>query len=214
MGTGGWYVSQGLARQLHNIQTDGIEALANNYMGASGKFPADYTQEQIDALKQRVDKAGYLAMTVQDQIGIVTQIIDTIQIALNIFGAIALLAASFGIVNTLLMAVNERTREIGLMKALGSSRRSIFDIFSLEAVSLGFWGALLGVLVSIGIGAIVNPIASDTFLKDFEGFNLLAFPLLPSLGIIGLIMLIAFIAGAMPSLKASRLNPIEALRYE
>ena len=214
MGTGGWYVSQGLARQLHNIQTDGIEALANNYMGASGKFPADYTQEQIDALKQRVDKAGYLAMTVQDQIGIVTQIIDTIQIALNIFGAIALLAASFGIVNTLLMAVNERTREIGLMKALGSSRRSIFGIFSLEAVSLGFWGALLGVLVSIGIGAIVNPIASDTFLKDFEGFNLLAFPLLPSLGIIGLIMLIAFIAGAMPSLKASRLNPIEALRYE
>ena len=100
------------------------------------------------------------------------------------------------------------------MKALGSSRRSIFGIFSLEAISLGFWGALLGVLTSMGIGTIVNPIASSTFLADFDGFNLLAFPLLPSAGIIALIMVIAFIAGALPSLKASRLNPIEALRYE
>lgn len=214
LGSGGWYISRGLAKELHQIQTANIESLANNYLGATAKFPSNYSPEQIEALKKRVDKAGYAAMTLQDQIGIVKQIIDTIQIALNIFGGIALLAASFGIVNTLLMAVNERTREIGLMKALGSSRRSIFSIFSIEAISLGFWGSLLGVLASMGIGAIVNPIAADTFLKDFEGFHLLAFPPLPSIGIIGLIMLISFIAGALPSLKASRLNPIEALRYE
>lgn len=214
MSTGGWYFSPELAKTIHETQTSGVASLADNYVAATAKFPADYTDEQIADLKTRVDNAGYSAMTVKDQIGIITNIIDTIQIALNIFGGIALLAASFGIVNTLLMAVNERTREIGLMKALGASRRSIFSIFSLEAISLGFWGALLGVLASMGIGALVNPIASDTFLKDFEGFSLLAFPLLPSLGIIGLIMLIAFIAGALPSLKASRLNPIEALRYE
>jgi putative ABC transport system permease protein len=214
LGAGGWYVSNGVTRTIHDAQTKGVATLENSFMAATAKFPKDYTQEQIDNLKQRVDKAGFSAMTVQDQIGIVNQVIDTIQIALNIFGAIALLAASFGIVNTLLMAVNERTREIGLMKALGTSRRTIFSIFSVEAISLGFWGSLLGVLASMGIGAIVNPIATETFLKDFEGFELLAFPLLPSLGIIGLIMLIAFLAGALPSIKASRLNPIEALRYE
>lgn len=214
MSAGGWHVSPVLARSIHETQTSGVASLEESYIAATAKFPADYTDEQISELKSRVEDAGYMAMTVKDQIGIITSIIDTIQVALNIFGGIALLAASFGIVNTLLMAVNERTREIGLMKALGASRRSIFSIFSLEAISIGFWGALLGVLASMGIGAIVNPIASDTFLADFEGFNLLAFPLLPSLGIIGLIMLIAFIAGALPSLKASRLNPIEALRYE
>ena len=212
--TGGWFVSPKLARSIHDIQTNGVASLQDNYIQASAQFPTDYTDEQLTALKKRIDDAGYTATTVEDQIGIINQIISTIQIALNIFGGIALLAASFGIVNTLLMAVNERTREIGLMKALGSSRRSIFGIFSLEAISLGFWGALLGVLASMGAGVIVNPIASSTFLADFDGFNLLAFPLLPSAGIIALIMAIAFIAGALPSLKASRLNPIEALRYE
>lgn len=214
MSSGGWYFSPKLAQSIHDTRTSGVASLSQSFMAVTAKFPTNYSQEQINTLKQRVDKAGYMAMTVKDQIGIITNIINTIQVALNIFGGIALLAASFGIVNTLLMAVNERTREIGLMKALGASRRSIFGIFSLEAISLGFWGALLGVLASMGVGAIVNPLASDSFLKDFDGFNLLAFPIMPSLGIIGLIMAIAFIAGALPSLKASRLNPIDALRYE
>lgn len=215
LGSQGWYISYGLAQTMHDQITKGIPALTGSYMAVLATFDPNLSQPEIDALKQRVQDAGdFDAITFQDQLGTIGKVVDTILIGLNIFGAIALLAASFGIVNTLLMAVNERTREIGLMKALGSSRWAIFGIFSMEAISLGFWGSLLGVLTSMGIGAIVNPIASDTFLKDFEGFDLLAFPILPSVAIIALIMLIAFLAGALPSIKASRLNPIEALRYE
>jgi putative ABC transport system permease protein len=215
LGSGGWYLSYTLSKNIHQQMTAGVASLSDAYVAVGAQFDSSLTTSQIAQLKNTIESAGnYQAQTFQERIGTIGKVIDTVIIGLNIFGAIALLAASFGIVNTLLMAVNERTREIGLMKALGTSRRSIFALFSMEAISLGLWGSLLGVLMSMGIGAIVNPIATNTFLKDFDGFKLLAFPLWPSLGIIGLIMLIAFIAGALPSLKASRLNPIDALRYE
>src|SRR3989338_8835196 len=107
--------------------------------------------------------------------GTIGTVINGILIVLNVLGLITLLAAAFGIVNTLLMSVNERTSEIGLMKALGANRKTIFSIFAFEAASIGFWGALLGVVVSIIIGGIVSNIATQSFLKDFEGFELVAF---------------------------------------
>jgi putative ABC transport system permease protein len=100
------------------------------------------------------------------------------------------------------------------MKALGANRRTIFAIFAVEAASIGFWGALLGVIISIGLGTVASNIATKSFLKDFVGFKLLAFPILPSLGVLVGIMFLAFVAGALPSLKASKLDPIKALRYE
>ncbi len=215
MGGGTWYISDRLAESIHTTATAGVASLQDNYIGFTAQFDNNLTDQQITDLKTEITEAGpYQAMTVQDQIGIFSTVIDTIIFTLNAFGAIALLAASFGIVNTLLMAVNERTREIGLMKALGANNRTIFSIFSIEAISLGFWGAVLGILVSMGIGAIVNPLISQLWFKDLEGFTLLAYPIDSSLIILGIIMLIAFLAGALPSIKASRLNPIDALRYE
>jgi putative ABC transport system permease protein len=214
LGNTSLYIGDKLAEEIKRQQSSGVPSLANRYQAALAQYSPDLTPEDLAALKKRFEDKRYQAMTIEDQLGTVSQVINSIMIALNMFGAIALLAASFGIVNTLLMAVNERTREIGLMKALGTGRRNIFTIFSVEAMSIGFWGALLGVLASIGVGALINRYASSSFLKDFEGFDLLAFPLVPSIGIIALIMFIAFVAGALPSVKASRLNPIDALRYE
>jgi putative ABC transport system permease protein len=97
---------------------------------------------------------------------------------------------------------------------MGMSGSRIFLLFSTEAILLGFWGSFLGVLVAVGIGQIANQIATKTFLKDFVGLNLLAFPLQSILTIMGLIMLIAFLAGTLPARRAAKLNPIDALRYE
>ena len=207
-------ISQGLAKVILDDQTNGVPALQGKYMNAVVKYDPDYSDEEVDALKERFEDEGYGAQTVQDQIGVISQVIDTILIVLNVFGIITLVAAAFGIVNTQLMSVNERTSEIGLMKALGASRRNIFSIFSIEAASIGFWGATLGVTLSIIIGSILSDVASKNFLKDFVGFKLIAFPVIPTLIVIIGIMILSFLAGALPSLKASRLDPIKALRYE
>ena len=112
------------------------------------------------------------------------------------------------------MAVQERTKEIGLMKAVGMSRRKIFILFSIEAVLFGLIGSVAGVLAANLLGRAINSVASKGFLKDFDGLQLLSFELASVLTIILGITLIAFLAGTLPARKASKLDAIKALRYE
>ena len=172
-----------------------------------------FTETEI---KQILKDAGYTAYTVGDMVGMIKTFFDAILIVFTIFGAIALLAAAIGIVNTLLMSVEERTREIGLDKALGMSSGRVFGEFATEALLLGFWGSIFGVAVAIVIGTIVNTAvhAPGGFLETFPTFELFRFTFGNILPIVLVIMFIALIAGTTPALKAAKKNPIEALRYE
>ncbi|MEI6478338.1 MAG: FtsX-like permease family protein [bacterium] len=200
---------------VYAVQSQGLPAAAlNKYPTAIAHFDVSYTDAQITDLKATLADKGYTGATIADAIGIVKQIINGIVIVFDLFGIIALLAASFGVINTLLMAVQERTKEIGLMKAMGMSGSKIFLLFSSEAILLGFWGSFLGVLAAMGIGRIANNYASSHFLKDFQGLTLLTFPPQSIAIIMLLIMAIAFLAGTLPARRAAKLNPIDALRYE
>jgi putative ABC transport system permease protein len=112
------------------------------------------------------------------------------------------------------MSVQERTREIGLMKAMGLSSAKIFLLFSTEAILLGFWGSALGITISIIVGNIGNSIAHETFLADFPTFNLVEFTPYNLIIITLIIMFIAFLTGTLPARRAAAENPIDALRYE
>ncbi len=173
-------------------------------------------QEASEPAQKKVitDAGSYNAVSMKEQIKTITTIISAITTALNVVGVIALFAASFGIINTLLMSVYERTQEVGLMKALGMRRGKVFSLFAIEAVLVGFWGSAIAVAAGYGVSRFVTQWASSTFLKDFQGFDLLVVTPGNALFVILLIMLIAFLAGTLPALKASRLNPIEALRSE
>ena len=169
---------------------------------------------KIEAAKKRLKEQGFEADTFADTQKRIYNGIGIFKAAMGLIAAIALLAASFGIINTLVIAVLERTKEIGLQKALGMSRGKIFAIFSLESVLIGFWGALLGTVVGIAVGLIANKVLIATYAESFEGFNLFAFTLPSMASVMLIVSTIAFIAGVMPAFRASRLNPIDSLRYE
>ena len=178
------------------------------------RFDIDrYTEKEI---KQILQDNGFYAVGVSDMMGTIRTFFDAIMIVFMVFGGIALLAAAIGIVNTLFMSVEERTREIGLDKALGMSSGKVFLEFATEAILLGFWGSVFGVAVAFLIGTTANAAvhAPGGFLEVFPTFNLFEFGLFNILPIIVVVMLIAFIAGTLPAWKAAHKNPIDALRYE
>ncbi len=209
------YANTTLGNHIYSIRNAGIpKSLTNTFLAAYATFPNNLTTAQINKIKNKLTSKGFTGMTIKDEESTIFSVISAIIVVFDLFGIIALLAASFGIINTLFMSVQERTKEIGLMKALGMSPRRIFALFSIEAILIGFWGSILGVVFAFLIGNIVNTIGRHSFLKDFPGLSLLTFPLNTVFSVIIGIMIIAFLAGALPALRASRKDPIEALRYE
>ena len=189
----------------------------SNYFNQFQSFTFQLTtgdEKIIGEVKKRLDAKGFTAESIADQKKRTYDGIALFKTGMNLFAFVALLAASFGIINTLVVAVLERTKEIGLQKALGMGRGKVFMLFSLESVLIGFWGAMLGVLIGIIIGIIANIFLARTYLESFEGYSLFVFTPQSIVFVIALVCVIAFLAGVLPAIRASRLNPIEALRYE
>jgi putative ABC transport system permease protein len=215
--TGGNSVSanDSLTQALYDAQSVGLsDTAAHSYAQAVVRFDPSDSPDAVAALKARLSDLGYDATTVEDQIGAFKTIIDAIVLVLNAFAVIALLAAGFGIVNTLLMSVQERTREIGLMKAMGMGGGRVFSLFSLEAVFIGFLGSAIGAGVGILAGLAANSVLGGSLLADLPGLSLVAFDPASIAAIIVAVMAIAFLAGTIPALRAARADPIESLRYE
>jgi putative ABC transport system permease protein len=146
------WINKSLDDKLYETSTTGLpaEPVGASYM-ATVILEPDLSTAEIQAVKDDIaaiqnsdGEPEYIAMTMNDQVDMMKTFFSAITTVLTIFGVIALLAASIGIVNTLFMAVQERTREIGLMKAMGLGNGEIRLMFNLEASALGFWGALLG----------------------------------------------------------------------
>lgn len=211
----GSIVNPSLEKAMYDVATKYYPTEQKNlaYVVEARFDTSKYTEQEI---KEVLKENGFYGITVSDLMGAIRTFFDVIMIVFTIFGGIALLAAAIGIINTLLMSVEERTREIGLDKALGMSSGKIFLNFSVEAISLGFWGSAFGVGIAMIVGYFANIGLHQPgqFLEVFPTFNLFTFTVENMLPIILIVMLIAFIAGTVPAWKAAHKNPIDALRYE
>jgi putative ABC transport system permease protein len=206
------FIDTATAKKIYDEQNSG-----SNFYNQFTAFTFQLTTsdaKRIEEIKKLLDSNGFVGDTIADNRKRTYDAIGIIQIGLNLFAFIALLAASFGVINTLIIAVMERTKEIGLQKALGMGRGKVFLLFTLEAILIGFWGAVLGIVAAFGVGALINMYAATEFIGSFEGYSLIIFLPQSILFIVLLVCGITFLAGVLPALRASRLNPIEALRYE
>jgi putative ABC transport system permease protein len=205
------FVSADVAKQIYEAQS--VQEGPAKFIGFTIQMDSS-DPTKIAEIKKQLDAKGFEAETVADSQQRTYDAIGIFKTGMNLFAMVALLAASFGIINTLVIAVLERTKEIGLQKALGMGRGKIFAIFSLESVLIGFWGAFLGAAAAIFTGLVANQVFVKFYARSFEGFSLFAFKPLSIAAIMLLVCAIAFVAGVMPAIRASRLNPIESLRYE
>jgi putative ABC transport system permease protein len=146
----------------------------------------------------------------------VLSIVGTVNITLQLIAAVAILAAAFGIVNTMMTATYERKREIGILQAMGAKQRTIFGIFVLESGFYGFLGGLVGTLAGLLVSTLASPYinqnAFTTFVKGSGSGSSIDIGLIT--GSILFAVVVAVLAGLYPAWRAARLSPVEAISYE
>ncbi len=176
-----------------------------NYIYLSAKSPelVNFVKKKAtEILLSRFEEDDFTIMTQEQTLQTVTSITSVLTIALGGIAAISLLVGGIGVMNIMLVSVTERTKEIGLRKALGARRIDILLQFLLEAVTLSLVGGLTGIV----LGFFVSLIVSQFFVADITPWSvILAFFFSVAVGIV---------FGIAPAIRASRLSPIEALRYE
>jgi putative ABC transport system permease protein len=164
---------------------------------------------------QAITDEGLNAMSTNSVVESLNSTFSMIQAVLGGIASIALLVAAIGIANTMVMAVLERTREIGLMKAIGARNRDILSVFITEATTIGLLGGVTGVAIGIVVAKIVDLFAGSFMSSSgSDAASVVAIPLWLPLFSIGFSMFIGMAAGIYPAIRAVQLDPVTALKHE
>jgi putative ABC transport system ATP-binding protein/putative ABC transport system permease protein len=169
----------------------------------------------VEGLRQRVEALGFPTQTFGDQFRSFEDLLGKLRVALLGLALVALLLSCLGIANTMYTAVLERTKEIGVLKALGGRSRDVLLLFLAEALVIGLAGGLVGALVAVGLGRLGNA-AVDRLTQSVTGtgFDVFRTDVPVVLVAILLAALLSTVSGLLPALRAARQDPARALRHE
>lgn len=171
---------------------------------------------KVDEVSKKVEGMKFKTESIQGAIKQIKTGFAIIEGLLLIGAIIVIFVAAIGVINTMTMSIYERTRSIGIMKALGASKKNILGLFVTESAALGFLGGLIGIILSL-INSKILLVFLNAYIKKqgvTETVNIFSTPIWLILSCIGFSMLISIIAGLIPSFRASKLDPIESLKYE
>ena len=208
-----------LAESLHVMQPTDLRELSRTAAGSQPVYSSVSVRvknpAEIRAIEDAIKKMGFNTFSILDATRSLQQFFAVLDVFLGIFGSLALAVASIGIVNTLVMAILERRREIGIMKAIGASDGDVKKLFFAEAGAMGILGGIVGVILGWAIGQVIN-LGTNIYLKRQSlppehfwsvPWWLVAFALVFAFGV-------SLISGYYPAGRAARLDPVQALRYE
>jgi len=170
---------------------------------------------QVQGVEDAIKKMGFTTFSILDASHSLQQVFRVLYAFLGIFGSLALTVASIGIVNTLVMAILERRREIGIMKAIGASDTDVKKLFFAEAGAMGVLGGIVGVLLGWAIGQIIN-FGTNIWLKSqsLPSEQFWAVPLWLAVFAVVFAFVVSLVSGLYPAGRAAKLDPVQALRYE
>ncbi len=171
--------------------------------------------KDTEAVEKKIKEMGFNAFSIADLLESQKKAFILLDLLLGLIGSIALTVASLGIVNTMVMSILERTREIGVMKAIGGGDEDVRRIFLIEASLIGGIGGVFGIFLGWSVGRVIN--AGANYYLATQGVpasNLFLIPWWLSAGAIAFALVVSLVAGSFPAMRAARLDPIQALRHD
>jgi putative ABC transport system permease protein len=207
------------ASKLRAAQVNDLRDIVRGNTASKAVYPSlsvrARSPSQVGVLEASIKNLGFNAFSLLDASKSLQIFFSVFDSLLGIFGGLALTVATLGIVNTLVMAILERRREIGVLKALGATDSDVRQLFFVEAGIIGFFGGILGVGFGWLLGRAIT-FGTNVYLKrqNLNPIELTSVPWWLMIAALALGVVVSLLAGLYPASRAAKLNPVDALRYE